>query len=254
MLHGNPTWSFFYRNLVVALLDKCRVMVPDHSGCGFSDKPADYEYRLANHIANVERLLEHLKVDSFSLCVHDWGGPIGLGVAVSRPSRLQKFVVFNTTCMLTKKYPLRILICKVPVIGQLAIRGLNLFAGAAVNIAVSKKLDPAVKAGFIKPYDNYANRIATLKFIHDIPLGPGHPSWEKGEEVMSRLQSLDDVPMLICWGKRDFCFNDHFLEGWRKQFPRATVHEFADANHYVIEDALDEIRPLVRDFLISAEA
>ena len=79
MVHGNPTWSFFYRNLIELLRDRYRVIVPDHMGCGFSDKPQDYPYRLADHVSNVEKLLDHLQIEKHSLVLHDWGGAIGMG-------------------------------------------------------------------------------------------------------------------------------------------------------------------------------
>jgi cis-3-alkyl-4-acyloxetan-2-one decarboxylase len=75
MVHGNPTWSYFFRHLISGLRATHRVIALDHLGCGLSDKPSDYPYVLANHINNLERLLEYLRIDSCSLVVHDWGGP-----------------------------------------------------------------------------------------------------------------------------------------------------------------------------------
>ena len=91
MLHGNPTWSFYYRNLVLALRDEHRVIVPDHMGCGLSDKPQEYTYTLRQHIDNLEHLLdEELQVPEVDLVVHDWGGAIGMGYAVRHPERIRQ--------------------------------------------------------------------------------------------------------------------------------------------------------------------
>ncbi len=250
MLHGNPTWSFYYRDLVKALCGTHRVIVPDHMGCGYSDKPQDYDYCLANHVANVKTLLAHLKIDSFAMVVHDWGGPIGLGVCVDMPEKLERIVVFNTTCELDGKYPWQIRMCRVPFVGEFAVRHFNLFARMAANIGMTEhKLDPDVRAGLLKPYDSYENRIATHRFVKDIPFQKDHPTLETGSEIMAKLDGLRNKPAMICWGMKDICFTPRFLVAWRKFYPNAVVHEFKKAGHYVVEDAIDEIRPLVTEFL-----
>lgn len=251
MLHGNPTWSFYYRDLIKAFRGTHRVIVPDHMGCGFSDKPQDYSYRLATHIANLERLLDHLEIERYDLVCHDWGGPIGFGVSEKRPDDVGKLVIFNTTSLVTSHYPKRILICKVPVLGTVAIRGLNFFVKEAVRKASVNRarMTPEVAAGYLKPYDSWANRIANQRFVQDIPLSPSHPSWSTAKQVEENIHLFDGKPMLICWGKQDFCFDDYFLDNWKEEFPSAEVHEFADAGHFVVEDAAEAIIPLMRDFL-----
>ncbi len=251
LLHGNPTWSFYYRELVLALRGEYRVIVPDHIGCGLSDKPQDYPYRLATHVANLERLLTHLNVGPLTLGVHDWGGPIGLGYAARHREALERLVVFNTTCHLTRDYPWRILVCKLPLLGALGVRGLNGFVLAAQRLAVCQRapLAPSVRAGYLLPYDTYAHRVAVHRFVQDIPLGPGHPTWATGQEILANLDWLRHKPTLICWGARDFCFTDRFLAQWRQRLPQARVHVFPAAGHYVVEDAAPEIIPLLREFL-----
>ena len=106
MLHGNPTWSFYFRNLVKVMVQAgFRCVVPDHVGCGLSDKPQDYNYTLVQRIEDVESLLDHLKIDQFSLVVHDWGGAIGCGLAGRRPDTLQKLVLLNTGAFRSKLIP-----------------------------------------------------------------------------------------------------------------------------------------------------
>jgi haloalkane dehalogenase len=249
MLHGNPSWSFFYRNLAGLLKQGYRVIVPDHLGCGLSDKPQDYFYCLANHIANVEDLLGALRVKKLTLVVHDWGGAIGMGYAVRHPEKINSLVIFNTAAFRSSKIPWRIRICRTPLLGPLLIRGLNAFAGAAVHMAVVKKMPDEIARGYLLPYDSWTNRIATLRFVQDIPLSANDPSWRTLTEIEQGLPLFNHTPMLICWGGRDFCFNDHFYEQWRARFPQAECHYFANAGHYVLEDAFDRIGPLVEKFL-----
>lgn len=253
MLHGNPTWSFYYRNLVLALRDEHRVIVPDHMGCGLSDKPQDYTYTLRQHIDNLEHLLdEELQVPEVDLVVHDWGGAIGMGYAVRHPERIRRLVVLNTAAFLFAECPLRIRACRWPVFGPLAVRGGNAFARAAVHMAVRNPLPPEVQAGFLAPYDSWANRVAILRFVQDIPMRRSHPTWETVADIQKSLHLLAEKPMLICWGMRDFCFTGKFLDVWQSYFPTAQVHRFPEAGHYLLEDAGERVNPLVERFLLPA--
>ncbi len=249
MLHGNPTWSFYYRALIAEFRKEHRVVAPDHMGCGLSDKPQDYPYTLEQHIANLTALLDSLKLERITLFVHDWGGPIGMGFASRHPDRVKRFVIFNTAAFPSSRIPLRINLCRLPVFGPLAVRGLNAFAGLAPLMASAKGMTPAVKAAYLAPYDNWGNRIAILRFVQDIPMGPEHPTFTVVENIGRELSTLKDRPMLIVWGAQDWCFTTDFLEEWRKRFPRAEVKLVTDAGHYVVEDAHDRIIPWVREFL-----
>ncbi|RMH73381.1 MAG: alpha/beta fold hydrolase [Gemmatimonadetes bacterium] len=250
MLHGNPTWSFYYRHLVLAFRDRYRVIVPDHMGCGLSDKPQSYRYQLDQHISNLERLLETLQVTQLTLVMHDWGGAIGMGYAVRHPERIKRLVVFNTAAFRSSKIPLRINLCRIPVVGDIAVRLFNGFAGGAIYMATTKRMAPGVKAGYLLPYNSYRNRIATLRFVQDIPLEARHPSYSTLVEIEQGLHQFKNHPMLIIWGNKDWCFTrDHFLLRWKARFPQAEIHEFEDAGHYVVEDAHERIIPLMELFL-----
>src|SRR2546426_2647648 len=223
MLHGNPTWSFYYRALLGAFSPTHRVVAPDHMGCGLSDKPPTYSYTLAQHINNLEALLDTLKLERLTLFLHDWGGPIGMGYALRHPERVKRFVVFNSAAFPVSRIPLRINVCKLPGFGALAVRGLNAFAGLAPAMACAKRerMTPAVKAGYLAPYDSYANRVAILRFVQDIPMRPSHPTYRLVEEIGRGLALFKDHPMLIIWGALDWCFTADFLKEWQAPVPKA---------------------------------
>ena len=253
MVHGNPSWSYLYRNLVTQLKSTHRCIVPDHLGCGLSDKPQNYPYRLQNHIDNVENLLDQLQVDTCVLIVHDWGGAIGMGWAGLHPDRVAGLVVLNTAAFHSNHIPFPIGVCRWPVLGPLLVRGLNGFAWPATFMAVHNKMLPEVAAGFLHPYNSWKNRVAVLRFVQDIPLQENHPSWLTLSKVEASLERLQNKPMLLCWGGKDFCLNDHFYEQWQHRFPAANNHYFPEAGHYVLEDAFDEIMALLTPFLASCD-
>ncbi len=251
MLHGNPTWSFYYRSLIFNLRDKYRLIVPDHIGCGLSDKPSDYPYTLATHIDNVERLIDHVGAGEVTLALHDWGGAIGMGWASRHADRARRFVIFNTAAFFFRPTPWRIRICGVPIVGDFLVRGLNGFARAALRFAVAKpeRMTREVRRAYLAPYDNWVNRVAILRFVRDIPEHPGVPSHSVLASIEAMLPEFVDRPMMIFWGAKDFCFTDRVLAGWIRRFPGARFHRFEDAGHYVVEDAHERITPLLRDFL-----
>ncbi len=250
MLHGNPTWSFYYRNLARSLSEReFRCIVPDHIGCGLSDKPQSYSYTLQRRIEDIERLLDHLEIDEFSLVVHDWGGAIGCGVAGRRPNSLQKLVLLNTAAFCSKRIPLRIASIKVPLVGEAIIRGLNGFAGPAATMSVTKPLLPAVKAGFLWPYRTWNDRVAVWNFVRDIPLSEKHPSYQALFDVEKNLPKLQSKPVKLLWGAKDFCFNLHFYERWKVIFPNADESLHSDCGHYILEDGGAEVIEEIFEFL-----
>lgn len=251
MVHGNPTWSFAWRNLIKDLSRDYRMVAIDHIGCGLSDKPQNYPYSLAQHIANLQRFVEALDLQRITLFAHDWGGAIGMGAAGRMPERFARYVLFNTAAFRSTRIPLRISVCRLPLFGPLAVRGLNAFSRAALFMAVEKpaRMSAAVRAGYLAPYDTWANRVAVLRFVQDIPLRASHPSYGTLKEVEAGLAQFRDGPMLLVWGERDWCFTPRFREEFERRFPQAESFPIADAGHYVFEDAHERIIPRVREFL-----
>ncbi len=251
MVHGNPTWSFYWRNLVLSLRDEQRCVVPDHIGCGLSDKPQRYRYQLEQHIDNLAELVEKLDLKNITLLAHDWGGAIGLGALLKMPERFARIVLFNTGAFPPMYVPYRIAACRIPIFGRVAIQGFNLFARAALRMAIEKpeRMTPAVQAGLLAPYDSWRNRIATYQFVKDIPFTRRHPTGQKLAEIESQLWTLQSKPISLIWGMRDWCFDPRCLHRFQKHWPAAEVHEFEDCGHYVVEDAHERIVPIVQRFI-----
>lgn len=245
MVHGNPTWSFFYRDVVLALRGQMRCIVPDHIGCGLSDKPQQWDYTLPNHIANLRALLDSLQLRKIHLIVHDWGGPIGLGALLPQAEKLSRVVILNTAAFADKIVPLRIRLCRAPLIGELIVRGGNGFAWPATWMAVTRPLPADVKRGFLFPYDSWASRIATHRFVVDIPSGHGTPADHALAAIESQLTVLKNHEVSIIWGAEDFCFNLHYFERWRKLLPNAVAHQLDGVGHYLIEDAGSKVIALI---------
>ena len=239
MVHGNPTWSFFYRNVVRKLKARFRCIVPDHIGCGLSDKPGDgYAYTLEQRIADLGELLDALDLERFDLVVHDWGGVIGLGTVLGeRFDKLRRVTIMNTAAFVDSRIPSRIALCRTPLLGKFLVQGLNGFAGPAVRMAVSKKpLSATVKKGFLYPYGSWSKRRAIYEFVKDIPMHVLHPSFAQLISVEDQLLKLRQKEVLILWGGKDFCFNDHFLGRWKRFLPKASVIRYPEAGHYLLED------------------
>jgi haloalkane dehalogenase len=253
MLHGNPTWSFYYRNLVRAVAPTLRCVVPDHIGMGLSEKPENYDYTLANRIADIAALVDSLGLKRVHLVVHDWGGAIGFGFAVQHPELIGRIVILNTAAFPSPHLPGRIAVCKAAGVGPFLVRAFNAFAWPATWMAMHRrKLTDAEKRGYLFPYDSWDHRVAVSAFVQDIPMTSSHPTWSLLAETERGLGRFADRPLLILWGGQDFCFNDHFLQRWRTIFPYAEIHRFAEVGHYILEDAPEEIVPKAARFLIAA--
>jgi cis-3-alkyl-4-acyloxetan-2-one decarboxylase len=250
LVHGNPTWSYFYRGLVADLSPGLRCVAPDHVGMGLSAKPARYPYTLASRIADLEALVESLGIRRIHLVVHDWGGPIGLALAVRRPERVGRLVILNTAAFPSARIPARIALCRTPFLGAFLVRGLNAFCEAATWMAMAaRRLSWDERRAYLFPYGSWADRIGVHRFVRDIPLERDHPSRPALEEVAAGLGRLLAHPKLILWGARDFCFDDAILSRWRELYPDARIDRLEHAGHFVLEDAGAEAQARIREFL-----
>jgi len=255
MVHGNPTWSFYYRNIVLALRDRYRCIVPDHIGCGLSDKPDDkrYSYTLAQRISDLGALMDHIGSRSpLHMIVHDWGGMIGFGWAGERPQQIASMVVANTAAFPMppeKKLPAALWLVRNTKLGALMVQGLNAFSGLAARVAFKKPVSKEIREAYKGPYDCWDNRIATLRFVQDIPLRANDPGYDIVQATEARLQNLATKPCLLAWGEKDFVFDLHFLNRWKQIFPHAHVLSYPDCGHYIFEDAGQPLTQAISDFL-----
>ncbi|MCB9061608.1 MAG: alpha/beta fold hydrolase [Halobacteriovoraceae bacterium] len=248
MAHGNPTWSFYYRNLIDTLKNEFRVIAIDNMGCGLSDKPQTYQYNLKQHIINAQELIDYLNIDTFSLVLHDWGGAIGMGIATKIPNKVLSIILLNTAAFTDENIPWQINLCRTPFIGEFLIRSFNAFAFPATFMAVAKPLSRFVRQGLLYPYNNYKNRIATARFVQDIPMSKKHATYSVLKSIEEKL-SLLTCPKFIIWGGQDFCFNDHFFKRWTQIYPKAETLYLRDSGHYVLEDSPIQVCASIKAFL-----
>lgn len=251
MVHGNPTWSFYWRNLIQALSANHRCIAVDHMGCGLSDKPKKYKYRLTKHTENLSNLLTDLQLENATLVVHDWGGPIGLGAFLHRIHRFKRVVILNTGAFPPHAVPTKLKIARSPVLGQFAIQGMNMFLTDAFKTATTKHeiWTDAMKAGYLAPYNNWSNRKAVYQFVRDIPTNANHPTWNVLSAIERGLDRMADYPVKMIWGMKDWVFDHVCLEKMSELIPHASVHKIESAGHYVMEDAKDEVIEQIQDFI-----
>ena len=252
-VHGNPTWSFYYRDLINQFRNSHRAIAVDHLGCGLSDKPQSFDYCLQDHIDNLVELIKKLDLQNATLVAHDWGGAIGLGALLQQQSRFKRIVLFNTAAFPPPYIPFRIRVCRWPLIGPVLVRGLNGFAKAAVYMATEQRggLQRNVAAGFLAPYDSWSNRVAINGFVKDIPLSPNHKTWQTLNDIESALPQLDSTMSIdLIWGMKDWCFRPECLDRFIGYWPSASVHRAEQAGHFVVEDATAEIIERMSNFLI----
>ena len=254
MLHGNPTWSFYYRELIQKLSPYFHCLAPDHIGCGYSDKPDDseYSYTLEQRVKDLESFLENKGItQNIHLVLHDWGGIIGMAYAHRHPTSIKKIVLLNTAAFhfpKEKSFPIALWFFRTW-LGGFMIRAFNAFSGLATIEGVKRiKLSKEIRRGLTAPYNSWKNRIATLRFVQDIPLKPRDPGYDIVTDVQEHLDQFSNTPTLIAWGMKDLVFDRHFLDTWINYLPKACVYRFEDSGHYILEDQQEAIGKLVLDF------
>jgi haloalkane dehalogenase len=248
MVHGNPAWSFLYRNLVKDLSPSHRCIVPDHLGFGLSDKP-DLDYAPALHADNLEALIDALELETVNLVVHDWGGPIGLSFARRHPGRVRRVVLFNTWAW--------------PVQGDLYYWGFSRFMGGPIGRYLIRRHDFFVR-GVMKMargedesawtelvMEHYRRPQATARDRKASMVLPAQ-ILEAGDwldDLWSHRETFVELPFLVLWGSADIAFRQKELGVWRQELRQATVRVLEGAGHYVQEERHRELRPDVLDFL-----
>lgn len=255
MIHGNPSWSFYYRDLIKKLSPFHHCLVPDHIGMGYSDKPSDdaYSYTLSQRVKDLEEFLDAKGINqNITLIVHDWGGIIGMSFACRHPQAIKKIVILNTAAFHLpehKRFPFFLRFTRT-LPGEFFLRAFNSFSIGATRIGVQRTaMSRQLRRAYTAPYNSWKNRIAILRFVQDIPLEKGDPCFDLVTDVQNHLHLFGNTPVLIAWGMKDKVFDRHFLNKWIEYLPHAQVHRFEDCGHYILEDAREEVGQLVIDFL-----
>jgi haloalkane dehalogenase len=206
---------------------------------------------LADHVANLRRLIRSLDLNRLTLVAQVWGGAIGLGALLEERERFERIILFNTGAFPPPFVPWRIRACRWPVLGKLAVQGGNVFSRAALKMTLSRraKLDPTAAAGYLAPYSSWDRRAAVYQFVRDIPCSVRHPTWQTLERIESRLPSLAEWPIQLIWGMQDWCFTPACLDRLCAAWPAAEVRRLQDVGPWVTEDAPDDALAAISSFL-----
>ncbi len=241
-VHGNPSWSFLWRELVAAAPHDVRVIAVDQLDMGFSERTG-CQRRLADRVADLVALTDALDIDGPVVTVgHDWGGPISLGWALHShrraPASLHGVVLTNTAVHQPAGSPAPALIRATRARGVLRTATVNTTAFLRGAIELSRpRLAPEVRAGFLAPYTTRHRREAIAAFVADVPLDASHPSGETLDAIAAGLADLAETPVLLLWGPSDPVFSDRYLHDLEHRLPHAQVHRFVGAGHFVSEQA-----------------
>ena len=253
MVHGNPTWSFLYRDLIKRLSPGHRCIAVDHLGFGLSDKPRGWSYLPQDHAANLEALIDALELLDITLVVQDWGGPIGLSYAVAHPDNVARIVLMNTWSWPVSRDPYYIAFSGFMggPIGRTLIRRYNFFAGTMMRRLFGDKtrLTPAAHAQYLRALPTPADREGCLVLPKQIVAAS---PWLG--RLWSGMPALAGKPVLIVWGMKDIAFRGKELRRWEVAFPEAHVVRLATVGHFVQEEAPDELAQAVGSFLEESEA
>lgn len=248
-LHGNPTWSFLYRGLVIRLRKHFRCIAPDLPGFGLSDHPADYRYTPEEHARTVRTFVKDLSLDNLTVMGHDWGGPIGMQVAVEEVGRIKALVMANTWY-----WPMTALHLKAFswLMSRGYVRGLihkrNIFVERMVPLGVKHPLAPEVLQHYRGPFSSFDSRAGMVEFARQISLSA---NWLGQLEIDVRRE-LREMPLLLTWGMEDLAFTPAFMDTFLRDFDNASVVRL-DAKHFVQEDQPGELSKAIQDFLAGLE-
>jgi acyl-CoA synthetase (AMP-forming)/AMP-acid ligase II/pimeloyl-ACP methyl ester carboxylesterase len=250
LVHGNPTWSFYFRSLIEKFSKNYRVIAADFLGMGLSSKTPANTWRASDRANELESLLNHLGIQKFSLVMHDWGGPIGTRVALNRISQLQKIVYLNTTLTETESLPPFIKLAAKSVLSKLITSTTTQFLHFTTKFG-AHKLSSTIKSAYLLPFPNRLARKAVCDFVQDIPFSIDHPTYKDLNDLAKELPLLRKIPILILWGLKDPVFHRGMLKRVASHFPHAKVREFVDASHLILEDKPTEVAAEIEVFIKS---
>jgi haloalkane dehalogenase len=246
LLHGNPTYSFLYREIVRRLSPRFRCIALDYPGFGRSVAPAGYDFRPATHSRVVEEFVRALGLSDLTVMVQDWGGPIGLGLAGRRPELFRALVIGNTWAWPVDGVPRIERFSKIMggPIGGFLIRRLNVFVNVFIPGGMKRrKPSREVMDAYRGPFARRDSRKPMHVFPREILA-----SREYLAEVERDLTRLRGLPTLITWGDRDVAFKKAELRRFEELFPRHRTVILRGASHFIQEDAPEEIAEAIQDW------
>jgi olefin beta-lactone synthetase len=252
LLHGNPTWCYYYRNILSELHSRFRLIAIDYRGCGLSERNHRRPLRFRDRVDEVKALIESLGLGSFSLVMHDWGGPIGSAVAVELNPRVVSLTYLNTTLTEIHELPWFIRLSRAPLVGKLLTSTTGAFLWMLTRWGVAHPLPKEIRRGYLIPYRQMKDRLAIEDFVADIPFYSDHPSHSELADLRRDLTLLQEKPVQIIWGLQDPCFHQKMLRCVAACFPRAQVLQVPEASHLVLEDAPQVVITAIESFLCDA--
>jgi haloalkane dehalogenase len=254
LLHGNPTWSFLYREIIPHVTAAgYRAVAPDYLGFGLSDKPTEEPvYAIEQHVGRLVAVLDHIGVNRAVLFCQDWGGPIGMGAAIVRPRLLAGLVLANTFWGEASEFQKRVPFWRAlhaPVAGSLLLGRRGMFVNA-LRLSAPQDTAPAVWDAYTLPFAEAQSRMGTLAFPRAISTGPAHPTQALADAILKAMPTWD-VPVRLVWGEADAVFpatemGAKFVE----ELPRATIEHIRHipgARHFVQEYAPTECAQAIFD-------
>ena len=247
-IHGNPTWSFVYRDIIKSLRSDYRCIALDLLGFGLSDKPLDCDYTPQTHAKVFESFVNTLGLKDITLVLQDWGGPIGMSYAVNFPDNINKLVIMNTWCWSVKGDFHYEAFSRMMggSLGQWLIRRFNIFVRLVMPKATQDKcsLTQSILNHYLHPLPTPDTRLACAQFPRSII---EESVWL--DQIWNKMNSLKNIHTLICWGMKDIAFREKELDRWDRFFTTTDVHRFDDSGHYVQQEKSSEIIPLIREFM-----
>jgi haloalkane dehalogenase len=244
-LHGNPTWSFLWRKVIVALRDRFRCVALDDPGFGLSEHPDGYGYTPKEHSEIVAEVMRALDLEDVTIVGHDWGGPIGMRVALDELPRVRGLVMSNTWYWPSevRRFKLFSRVMSSRFLQRLIVNR-NLFVERLLPRGVKNELSGPVMEHYRGPLPSPETR----EGVAILPSQMMSASFWLGETAHCAPRMLKKLPMLLVWGVQDFAFTPRFMDRFRADFPNVTLHR-VDARHYVPEDAPQEFADAVASFL-----
>ena len=235
MVHGNPGWSFEFRNIIKGLSKTHRCIAPDHIGFGLSDKPLDWNYLPEKHAENFEMFMDNLNLKNIILIVSDWGGPIGLSYAIKHPEKVKKLILLNTWMWSVENDPYYRKFSKMMGggFGRFMIKHFNIFGRMVVKKALGdKKLSKDIHRHYYKHLNRKKFRKGCYTFPKEII---GSSAWL--ESLWQQREKINATPTTIIWGMKDIAFREQELNYWIEHWKKPNVIRLPNVGHFPQEEA-----------------